>query len=101
LTADASGIAANSFNQTLLTELQIDFNIQPGETDMLIMGMPNVPPQAAPVLMQVAAVAQKTSSKPASESLYGAMGVCLVSPTLEKMGLGTNSDRLNGLSLYP
>ncbi len=68
---------------------------------MLIMDMPNVPPQAAPVLMQIAAVAQKTPSKPDSESLYGSMGVCMVSPTLEKMGIGTDPLFSNGMPLYP
>ena len=68
---------------------------------MLIMDMPNVPPQAAPVLMQIAAVAQKTPNRPDSESLYGSMGVCAVSPTLEKMGIGTDPLFSNGMALSP
>jgi hypothetical protein len=65
---------------------------------MLIMDMPGIPPQEIPVLMQAAFVAQKTQKvKP----LYGTMGVCMVSPTLAKMGIGTASSHTNGLSLYP
>ncbi len=101
LTAYDGGVATTTSTQTLLPELQADFDIQPGEVDMLIMDMPNVPPQAAPVLMQIATVAQKTPSKPDPESLYGVMGVCVVSPTLAKMGMGSNSSLTNGLSLYP
>jgi hypothetical protein len=98
---DTSTSIPPELTQTQLSQLQADFNIQQGETDMLIMDMPNVPPQAAPVLMQTAAVMQKIPSKPDTESLYGSMGACVVSPSLEKMGIGSGTSLTNGLSLYP
>jgi hypothetical protein len=99
--ADTSTAITPESTQAQLNQLKADFNIQPGEVDMLIMDIPNVPPQAAPVLMQIAAVTQKTPSKPDPESLYGSMGVCMVSPTLEKMGIGTDPLFSNGMSLSP
>jgi hypothetical protein len=99
--ADTSTSITTESTQTQREQLQTDFNIQPGEVDMLIMDMPNVPSQAAPVLMQIAAVTQNTPNKSDSESLYGSMGVCAVSPSLEKMGIGSGTSLTNGLSLYP
>ncbi|WP_374352805.1 Ig-like domain-containing protein, partial [Chitinimonas sp.] len=53
-----------------LTGLQAEFEVSPGETDMLFVAMPNVPPQ--PVQM----VAQVQPKIPVKGQVYGTVGVC-------------------------
>jgi hypothetical protein len=74
----ANHLLAEPFVQaTMLTlpsleQLQTEFDIQPGETDMLIADMPNIPPQHVPIVI----VANATQSS--TEELYGSVGVCTV-----------------------
>jgi hypothetical protein len=78
LTVAASGTATSNSKQTLIAKLQADFNIQPGETDMLTMDIPNTPPQS-PIIVQARA------EKSGTQDIYGTMGVCYVSPTAEQI----------------
>jgi hypothetical protein len=56
--------------QTLLEQLQTNFDIQPGESNMFVLAMPDIPPQQAPVIVQV------QSKQQINSGLFGTIGVC-------------------------
>jgi hypothetical protein len=66
---------------------------------MLVMDMFVMPQQEAPVIVNLA---QADSAKSPSEPLYGAVGVCTISPTFERLKQGADHPSfLDGMSLYP
>ena len=75
--------------ESLLTQLQTAFDIQEGEVDMLIMNMPNMPPQQAPVIMMVKA------TQPSTKELYGTVGDCVVVDNTKRASIdkAENSNR--------
>lgn len=72
----------------LLEQLQTDFDIQPGETDMLIMDMPDMPPQQTPIIY-----VQKGQTR--TNELDGSVGVCFLAPTVK-----TENDVRNDPDLF-
>jgi hypothetical protein len=71
--------AASAINEAALLEhLQFQFDIGTDDIDMLIMPMPELPPQQAPVVI-LSATAER------NDGLYGTVGVCTVSPKTEQM----------------
>lgn len=62
-----------------MEQLHADFGFPLGEADMLVMAMPDMPPQQAPIVMLAQAV------QPSTKKLYGTVGVCSVSPKTEQM----------------
>jgi hypothetical protein len=71
-------------------QLQNEFDIQPGETNMLIADIPDIPPQQVPIV--IAAKANQSST----EGLYGSVGVCTVA---DKTGQVEREKQL-GVRLY-
>jgi hypothetical protein len=78
LMADTSTAITPESTQAQLNQLQADFNIQPGEVNMLIMDMPGVPPQQAPIIMAQAA-------QPSTKELYGTVGVCYLTSKVNQI----------------
>lgn len=72
---------------------------------MLIIDVPDNPPQTVYVALQTTAE-QRMPSEADLQSLYGSMGVCMNSPTRENMrledkGLATDAYYAKGLPLWP
>jgi hypothetical protein len=61
-----------------LTRLQTEFGIEEGKIDMLIIDMPNIPPQQTPLIVMGEAVQQD------KKETYSTIGVCYVAEKLEK-----------------
>ena len=91
--ADAEAIPASGQDtQMLLDQPQADFDIEPGEADIVIMAIPDIPPQQAPIIMLARA------TQPSSKKLYGTVGVCSVSPKAEQIDAEKDKEGYYSLS---
>lgn len=91
LLAESSAETTDVPAQTLLEQLQSDFDIPQGETDMLVLAMPDMPPQQAIVIAQAQAKSQIIGA------LDGTIGVCF--PTLNLGTIDPEIDKADGYSL--
>ncbi len=72
-------LPGNNTDQAALQELITDFDVQPGEIDMLFIdAIDNLPNQSPPVLVAASTMAAQPVNK-----LYGAMGVCYPVPNIK------------------
>lgn len=100
--ADPGAFLPETPAQALLKLLQTDFDVQQGETDMLVLAMPDMPPQQSVVV-----VAQAQAKLPSQKNLDGTIGVCMLwfnpgtlDPEEAKRGFSNLEIRGHAFSLY-